>query len=126
MGEAIDQVVLDTDCLIQLEKGDLTFVEPLKGVSSLLITSITVFEFAFGDSFDENDNRLEDYVTIPFNKDDGLLAAKMMKELRKIGMEIEFRDVMIASICINNKIRLLTRNKKHFERLKEYGLRLVD
>ena len=40
------------------------------------------------------------------------------------GMEVEFRDIMIASICINRDIPLLKNNKKHFERLKGEGLKL--
>lgn len=126
MGEIADQIVLDTNCLIELEKGNLSVIESLDENSSLYITSITVFEFALGDLFDENENRLEDYVVIPFHKHDGLLTAKISKELKKSGKEVEFRDVMIASICINNKLPLLTKNKKHFERFLEYGLRLVD
>ncbi|MAG01810.1 hypothetical protein CMI42_00585 [Candidatus Pacearchaeota archaeon] len=125
VGKIINQVVLDTDCLIQLEKGDLSVVKVLDGTDSLFITSITVFEFAFGRSFDEEDNRLDEYNVIPFNEKDGLLSAKMLKELIRDGKEVEFRDVFIASICIDNKIPLLTRNIKHFERFREYGLRLV-
>lgn len=125
MGEIIDQIILDTDCLIQLEKGDFSIIELLDERNSLFITSITVFEFSLGDSFNEEDNRLDDYEVIPFNKQDGLLAAKMLKKLRKAGKEVEFRDVMIASICINNNISLLTKNKKHFERFESEGLELV-
>jgi len=125
VGKIFDRVVLDTDCLVQLEKGDISIIEFLDRSGILFITSISVFEFALGELFNEKDTRLEDYIVIPFNKQDGLLAAKMFKKLRKSGMELEFRDVMIASICINNKIPLLTRNKKHFERFKEDGLILV-
>ena len=125
VGKIFDRVVLDTDCLVQLEKGDISIIEFLDRSGILFITSISVFEFALGELFNEKDTRLEDYTVIPFNKQDGLLAAKMFKKLRKSGMELEFRDVMIASICINNKIPLLTRNKKHFERFKEDGLILV-
>jgi predicted nucleic acid-binding protein len=126
MGEKINQVVLDTDCLIQLEKRDPSVAKYLDEVEILLVTSVTVFEFAAGDLFNEADSRLEDYIVISFNKQDGLLAAEMLKRLRKIGKEVEFRDVMIAAICINNKVPLLTRNKKHFERFVDYGLRLLE
>lgn len=126
MEEIVNEVVLDTNCLIQLEKGDLSITESLNEIGSFFITSITVFEFALGELFNEEDKRLEDYIVIPFGKQDGLLAAKLLKELRKFGKEVEFRDVMIASICINNKIPLLTTNKKHFERFLDYGLKLIN
>ncbi|MAH07415.1 hypothetical protein CMI38_04160 [Candidatus Pacearchaeota archaeon] len=124
MGTITNQVVLDTDCLIQLEKGDLSIINSLNETGELFITSITVFEFALGDSFDNNQERLEDYSVVSFSKEDGILAAKILKKLKKQGMEIEFRDVMIASICINKNIPLLTNNKRHFERLREEGLKL--
>lgn len=121
-----NQIILDTDSLIQLEKGDLSIINFLDETGKLFITSITVFEFASGDSFDENKNRLDDYIVIPFNKKDGLLTAKIIKGLKKRGEEIEFRDVMIGAICITNNIPLKTNNLKHFERLKEYGLKLIE
>ena len=121
-----NQIRLDTNSLIQLEKGDLSIINSLDETGKLFITSITVFEFALGDSFNENKNRLDYYMVIPFNKEDWLLAAKILKELKKLGEEIEFRDVMIGAICITNNIPLKTNNLKHFERLKEYGLKLIE
>ena len=60
------------------------------------------------------------------DKKEGLLAARILKELQRTGREIEFRDIMIASICITNNIPLLTKNLKHFNRLKEHGLKLYE
>ncbi len=125
VGEIIDQVILDTDCLIQLEKGDLSIINQLPETGRLFITSITVFEFALGNLFDSEKNRLDSYIVIPFNKEDGFLAAKILKELKKQGEEIEFRDVMIGAICITHDIPIKTNNEKHFKRLEKYGLRLV-
>ena len=119
-----NQIILDTDSLIQLEKGDLSIIDSLDETGKLYITSITVFEFALGDSFDANKNRLDDYLVIPFNKKDGLLAAKILKELKKHGEEIEFRDVMIGAICITNNTPLKTNNLKHFQILEKFGLKL--
>ena len=124
MGKIIKQIVLDTNSLIELEKGDISVIYSLHDTGKVFITTITVFEFALGEYFEEN-NRLDDYNVIPFNKEDGLLSAKLFKELRKNGEEIVFRDVMIGAICINHKIHLKTNNLKHFERLKKYGLKLI-
>ena len=42
------------------------------------------------------------------------------------GKILDLRDLFIASLCINEGIELLTYNTKHFERLKEFGLILVE
>ncbi|MEK6914858.1 MAG: type II toxin-antitoxin system VapC family toxin [Nanoarchaeota archaeon] len=124
MGKNISQIVLDTNVLINLEKGNNSIINSVDLDSNLYITSISVFEFAMGDSFEENKNHLDTYNILSFNKEDGLLAAKILKELIKQGQEIEFRDTMISAICINNNIPLKTLNIKHFERLKQFGLQL--
>jgi len=126
MGSLTNQLILDTNILINLEKGNSSLINSIDPRSTLHITAITVFEFALGETFEENQNRLDNYNTISFKKDDGILTAKILKKIKKQGQEIEFRDVMIASICINNKIPLNTENIKHFERLKQFGLKLID
>ena len=126
VGEIIREIVLDTNCLIQLEKNDESITQLLANVEIFSTTAISIFEFALGDSFKEEDNRLDDYNVMSFKKQDGLLTAKILKELKSKGQEIEFRDIMIGSICINRNLPFLTLNSKHFERLKEYGLKLVE
>ena len=39
---------------------------------------------------------------------------------------IDIRDIFVGARCIENKQELLTNNRKHFERLKKFGLVLVE
>ena len=63
---------------------------------------------------------------LSLNKKESILAADIFKKLNKKALGLDFRDIMIASICISNNVSLLTKNFKHFERLKEYGLKLFE
>lgn len=46
------------------------------------------------------------------------LAGKIEAELIRHGKQIDLEDIMIASIAITNNQRLITRNVKHFKRIK--------
>jgi hypothetical protein len=50
------------------------------------------------------------------------LASKIYGELRSRGTLVEDPDLLIASMCISNKLPLVTGNAKHFERFRQYGL----
>jgi len=53
------------------------------------------------------------------------VASTIYSDLRKRGELIKDPNLLIASICIANDLSLMTGNKKHFERLKRYGLKLI-
>jgi len=44
-------------------------------------------------------------------------ASELYKLLSKKGEILDLRDLFIASICLNNNLKLLTLNRKHFERV---------
>jgi tRNA(fMet)-specific endonuclease VapC len=50
-------------------------------------------------------------------------AAKQYAKLEKEGMPLEFRDIFMGAITLNNGFTLKTKNKRHFERIE--GLKLV-
>ena len=60
-----------------------------------------------------------------FDKNSGIIAGKISRQLKDNGEEVEFRDIFIGSICISNDVELFTLNVKHFERMKKFGLNLV-
>ncbi|EQD42270.1 PilT protein domain protein, partial [mine drainage metagenome] len=64
----------------------------------------------------------KDLVIINMSEDDAKLTAKMMAYLDNIGAHVEVNDVLIASICINRGMSLLTDNIKHFSRMEQFGL----
>lgn len=45
-------------------------------------------------------------------------TANIAASLKKVGQEIGFSDTMIAGICLANNCPLLTKNVKHFSRIK--------
>ena len=56
---------------------------------------------------------------LDLDKNSAILAAKIEADLKNNGEIIDIEDVMIAAITINNNETLITRNKKHFERIKD-------
>lgn len=56
---------------------------------------------------------------IPLNKESFILAGNISSDLMKDGQDIGLIDCMIAAITITNKETLITRNKKHFEKIKD-------
>tara|TARA_Y100000034_G_C6843047_1_gene381582 strand:- start:450 stop:842 length:393 start_codon:yes stop_codon:yes gene_type:complete len=130
MGKMDDIVCLDTTELIDIMKGK-SEKELLKN-KTLITTQINAFELACGGENERDIKIIEDLIySLPkktIKTEDALLAGKITRELRHKGLDLGPkgpRDLLIGSICINRKIPLITRNKKHFERFQDYGLKLV-
>jgi len=118
------EICLDSDVLIDFLNGDKSILEGFENFA-IYITSISAFEYSLGKvSYEESLEVLSKFFVLPLKLVDGILSGDISKRLKKDGKEVEFRDVMIASICINNNIPLLTKNKKQFERFEEEGLEL--
>jgi len=49
-------------------------------------------------------------------------AAEISAKLMVKGEPIDYRDVMIAAIAMENDLTLVTRNKSHFSRIKSLKL----
>jgi tRNA(fMet)-specific endonuclease VapC len=49
----------------------------------------------------------------------GKIFGKIKADLKKEGKIINDSDLFIASIAINNKMRLVTNNDKHFKRIED-------
>ena len=52
---------------------------------------------------------------LPFDKESGFISGKLSAELKMKGKPIGQNDLLIASIVLSNNLRLVTKNKKHFE-----------
>ena len=68
---------------------------------------------------------LRKFKILHFDFDDAINSSTIFRSLKEFGNLIDMGDIMIAGICIINDITLLTRNKKHFERVTNFGLKLV-
>ena len=123
-------VVLDTDTLILLVKNKklVDFVS----MYDAYITIITEYEYVRGEvrvGIDPNESKetLEESFNILYFDNKSVEQASLIwAKLSSEGLLIDERDLIIGSICIANKLPLWTLNKKHFERLKRFGLKLVD
>lgn len=123
-------MILDTSFIIDLMKDKsnaLTKAQELES-SSLPVrtTSISVFELWQGlEDIDDQDKRekIEKFLSsiglLVFDVHDAKKAGTIYAELRRKGEHIEPEDCMIAGITLSRGETLLTRNKRHFERIKE-------
>ena len=123
----VRKVCLDSDVIIELLEGNEPTISMIKEIdASFVTTSVNVFEIWYGkekqEGVEEFINQIEN---INITKEIGIKTAEILKELKKKGLLVEFRDVFIASACIINNIELLTNNRKHFERIKSFGLKLI-
>lgn len=123
----VRKICLDSDIIIELLKNNQDVINKIISLNATFYTTpINLFEVWYGKSKQEGTEEfIHNIEVIDISKDIGLLAAENMEKLRKNGLLIDFRDMFIASACISKDIELLTNNKKHFERMKSLGLKLV-
>jgi tRNA(fMet)-specific endonuclease VapC len=95
----------------------------------LATTAVTRFELRLGMTGDgrRRDDVLTDLLaalpTYPLDAEAADLAAGVRRELRAQGEDIGMADSLIAGIVLRHGGDLLTRNRRHYERVD--GLRLV-
>ncbi len=126
-------VCLDTTFLIDLINGRVP-LEYLKNNfkdENLFIASSSIAELFRGlylksnlknvkeDEEEETRRILSLFSTLDLGKNEAILAGKIDAELYNKGEIIDIEDVMIAAICVENSEILITRNKKHFEKIKD-------
>jgi len=121
-------ICLDSTCIIDYLKGNKKAIGIFeKYKNELTTTEINVFEIFHGiylkQKFDEEEIAKEFFNSIevmPFDKTCGKIAAKIFTDLDKIGQYIEQNDCFIAAIMKKNRCEeVLTRNEKHFSRIKD-------
>ncbi|OGJ17383.1 hypothetical protein A3K73_06190 [Candidatus Pacearchaeota archaeon RBG_13_36_9] len=86
-----------------------TIIELIRGLDSLNLR-------------ETEKDRIEDFIslvtTLSLDRKSAIKAGNIDSELIKKGEKIDIEDVMIAAIAITNNERLVTRNEKHFSRIK--------
>lgn len=127
METLVRKICLDSDIVISLlNRDEPTYASLQKLNATFCITAITSFEVWCGRNKPETIfDILESFQTLDFDTHTGRLAGDIFRKLKEQGNLIEMRDLFIGAICIKNNIELFTFNKKHFERLKEFGLILA-
>jgi tRNA(fMet)-specific endonuclease VapC len=122
-------IIADTDVLIDFLRGRGVAARIAAELESRSVgtTAITAFEIRSGARTARQrsavDALLEAMTILPFGPEEAQVAAEVRQQVESQGLPIGMADYMIAAICISNDGVLLTRNLKHFERVK--GLRLA-
>lgn len=122
-------MIADSDVLIDYlrDRGDWARRIALELESrSFATTAITAFELRSGVRTARQANAVEallDAIPIlPFGPEEARAAAEARRQVEAKGQPIGMADYLIAGVCIANGGVLLTRNRKHFERVP--GLKL--
>jgi tRNA(fMet)-specific endonuclease VapC len=121
----ISRICLDTTALIGYLKGRepiASAVEKAVKECSCNVTTITVYELLFGVARARKEIGEEALLgamtVIPFNDNAARRAANLHSDLISQNKDIGVKDVLIASICLENDLPILTTNEKHFLRVK--------
>ena len=125
----MEDIVIDTDILIDLLRKEdyaLLTAEKIKN-ENLFTTDINAFELFHGAYKSRHKEKnlasvkglLNSLYLISTDEDSMEIAAKLLAELEETGKIISLRDLFIASLCLVNSFKLLTRNKRHFELIKD-------
>jgi len=118
----MEDAVLDSDALIE------AYAIGISQFDGLHTTCVSLYEFLRGLAYLKKDvAQFMGYVesnleVIPFDKAAIAEASTIYGELKRQGALVEDPDLLIASMCIVNKLPLVTGNAKHFERFRKYGL----
>lgn len=121
---------LDTSAIIDLFRNNPALIALLEQIDdTVVLNQISYLEIMFGLDFQSRNDRSEEeyydslfnlYKILPLDNISCKKAAKISLELKKLGRSIEQFDCMIAGILLSNGIKkILTRNRKHFENIKE-------
>jgi tRNA(fMet)-specific endonuclease VapC len=122
-------IIADTDVLIEFLRGRGDGAKRVAlelGTRSFGTSAITAFELRSGGRAPRQREAIDtllDAMTIhAFGSEEAQLAAGIRLQLEAQGQTIGMADYMIAAVCLANDAVLLTRNRKHFERIE--GLKL--
>lgn len=119
--------VLDSDVLIDALRGPgNSFLARLLREGHPGTTVISTFELARGSVSDEELRRVLDLLSelevLTLDAPAALTAATIDSELGRAGLRLDTRDTLIAGIALRHDLPLITRNLRHFDRIR--GLRL--
>ncbi len=127
----VEEVLLDTDALIELHK-DEKVLKAAHISYDMGISVVTLYEYLFGLAYIGKDvERWKEvldslYEVVPL--DQGIIKRALLLDVKlsKRGLRLEFRDLIVGASALERGLPLVTGNVKHFERLEEEGLALVE
>ncbi len=89
------------------------------------ISIVTLYEFVRGKADPTLAKRLleEIFEVVPLDNRVVSKATEIWRDLRRSGASLDDRDLLIGATAIANGVPLLTRNVRHYDRLRKYGLK---
>jgi len=126
------KLLVNTDVLIDFSKGKSEILKELFNLALqskviLYITPVNIAEFLNDAFLLEREDKLSEAVAFldnfkiqPVEKKSGILAGQYLRERKTEYVA----DAMIAACCVTGDLKLATRNKKHFKRVKD--LQIVE
>lgn len=122
-------IVADTDVLIDALRGRAPAARRIDvelEAGGLATTAVSAFELRSGarsaEAADAIETLLAAMTIVPFDERAAERAAFVRRELESGGNAIGMADYMIAGTCLAHSAILLTRNRRHFERVPGLAL----
>ena len=127
------RICIDTTVFIGYLRGQEPSVKALEQAvkeSTCYITAIGAYELLFGAArakrqIDEK-SLLGVTNILPFSYGAAQLAAKLHADLIHRNSDIGIKDVLIAAICLENQLPILTSNTRHFSKVPNLQVIAVD
>ncbi len=124
---------LDTDLLIAILRMNPDAegkISQLDEESRNATTAINAFELYYGANksqkktinLEGTKKLLSRLDILPLDEDSAEKAGEYFADLEKRGLQVEFRDALVAAISTRNHLTLVTRNKKHYSRMSEVSI----
>lgn len=126
----ITHICIDTGPLIAFLKGrepGATAVEQVVREMDCFVTAITTYELLFGVARAGRQIGEETLLGVmqrlPLDDQAARRAAQLHDELIRRNEDIGIKDVLIAAVCLEHNLPLLTLNERHFRRVS--GLKVL-
>ena len=128
--------LLDTDVLpLYLRQGDSAIVDHcrryIRHHNRLTLSILTYYEVVSGLRFRDARKQLDAFhrfvarnTVLPITERSAALAAEHYAQLRQRGTPVDDIDLLIAGIALEHGLVVVTRNRRHFERID--GLTVAD
>ena len=128
--EVPKRLVLDTTIIVRHLRGqreETGLIHRLQDISTVATTIVNAFELYYG-AFKSKETAknltsargfLNAVEVLDLDDDSAEFAGKVMANLESRGIALDPRDVLIGSIASKNGFSVVTRNRKHFERIPE-------
>jgi predicted nucleic acid-binding protein len=117
-------IIADTDFLIDALRGRepaRSLIEERAFQGVLATTAVSAFELLSGSATSSQQEKvgrlLAAMAVLPFEERAAQLAAETRRALEAAGTPIGMADYQIAGICLARGASLLSRNRRHFERV---------